>query len=237
MKYLLTIGLTLIFVACGKKSNTENSVKNKDSVTQTSQENNESIVSQKQDSVMIQQDSIANQKENIKMIHKSDFEKFLKDPKTPKMAIELYHNTFKLKEGDPIELLENLESKDTLKRWFYFRVITNSYKISDGAYAEGLCNIAKEYIENNTCEFASYFDNKECFNDKDLDIWASMAMSEFAIIGEIERNKYDKTIVDKYNKKLKENCKSATKNQQETINKFCKQLKNNWIEFLKHTDE
>jgi len=100
MKHLLTIGLTLIFVACGQKSNNEKTVEKKDSITQTTQK----------------LDSILTQKEDIKTIHKSDFEKLLKDPKTPKMAIELYYNTYELKGDEPLDLLENLESKDKLKR-------------------------------------------------------------------------------------------------------------------------
>jgi hypothetical protein len=215
MKHLLTIGLTLIFVACGQKNNNEKSVEKKDSVT---------LTTQKQDSVMTQ-------KEDIKTIHKSDFEKFLNNPKTPKMATELYHNTYKLKGDEPLELLENLESKDVQKRWFYFRVITNSYKISDSSYSEGLGNVGKEYIENKTCEFATYFDNKECFTDKDLETWADIALLEFEIIGETD-NGYDKKIVVDYNKKIKENCKNSTTNQKATIEKFCKLLDTKYNEYI-----
>lgn len=217
MKHLLTIGLTLIFVACGQKSNTKNSVvEKKESVTQTS----------------MKKDSALTEKEDIKTIHKSDFEKFLKDPKTPKMATELYHNTYKLKDDEPLELLENLDSKDVLKRWFYFRVITNSYKISDSSYSEGLGNVGKEYIENKTCEFTSYFDNKECFTDRDLETWADIALLEFEITGETD-NGYDKKIVVDYNKKIKENCKNATANQKATIEKFCKLLDMKYNEYIK----
>jgi len=216
MKYLLTIGLTFIFVACGQKSNTEKYVEKKDSVTLTTQK----------------QDSVATQKVDIKTIHTSDFDKLLKDPKTPKMATELYHNTYKLKDDEPLDLLENLYSKDVLKRWFYFRVITNSYKISDGSYSEGLGSAGKDYIENKTCEFATYFDNKECFTDKDLETWADIALLEFEIEGESDSG-YDKKIVVNYNKKIKEKCINATVNQKETIDKFCKLLDAKYNEYIK----
>jgi hypothetical protein len=216
MKHLITIGLTLIFVACGQKSNTGMYVEKKESVT---------LTTQKQDSVIIQ-------KVDIKKIHKSDFEMFLNDPKTPKIATELYHNTYKLKDDEPLELLKNLYSKDVLKRWFYFRIITNSYKISDSSYSEGLGSAGKDYIENRTCEFASYFDNKECFTDRDLETWANIALLEFEIDGESD-NGYDKTIVVNYKKKIKENCINATAKQKETIDKFCKLLETKYNEYVK----
>ena len=216
MKNILTFGLTLILVACGHKSNTINCVEKKDSVTE----------------ITHKQDSIVNDQQNLKTIHKSDFDKFLKDPKTPKMAIELYYNTYKLKGDEPLDLLENLESKDKLKRWFYFRVITNSYKISDSSYAEGLGNIGEEYIKNKTQEFASYFDNKECFTDKDLETWADISMLEFSISGQINDSVYDKVIVSNFNKKLKDNCENCKNSQKETIDKFSRLLENKYNEFI-----
>lgn len=220
MKYLLTIGLTLILVACGQKSNTEKYVEKKNSVTQTTQN----------------QDTVMTQKVDIKTIHKSDFEKFLNDPKTPKMAIELYHNTYKLKDDEPLELLENLYCKDVLKRWFYFRVITNSYKISDSSYSEGLGSAGKDYIENKTCEFASYFDNKECFTNRDLEIWAEIAVLEFQIDTDLQYNENDKVVIDNFNKKLMKNCQNCTQQQKETIKLFGKILNEKWFDYLDSTN-
>lgn len=217
MKYLLTIGLTFIFVACGQKSNTEKYVEKKDSVTLTTQK----------------QDSVATQKVDIKTIHTSDFDKLLKDPKTPKMAIELYYNKYQMKnDNEPLDLFEYLKRSNIVERMFYFRAITNTYIISDGAYSEGLGYYGKEYIKNNTCEFANYFDNKECFTDKDLETWVNIVVGEFEINGEIETGKYDSTIVVEFNKKLKQNCKDATSNQRMTIEKFCKELDKKYNEYI-----
>ena len=218
MKHLLTIGLIFIIVACGQKSNTERSVEKKDSKTQTTQ----------------RKDTVVTQKDAITTIHKSDFEKLLKDPKTPKMAIELYKNKYQMKnDNEPLELFDYLERGNIAERMFYFKAITNSYIISDGAYAEGLGCYGKEYVEKKTCLFASYFDNKECFSDEDLDRWVNIVVGEFEIDGEIETGKYDKTIVVEFNKKLKENCKNATTNQKVTIEKFCKLLDKKYNEYIK----
>ncbi len=162
-----------------------------------------------------------------------NFDKFLNNEKTPKLAIELYNNKAKLSE-EPLSYFGNLKSTDFQKRAFYFRVITNSYKGADGSYSEGLANFGKEFIENNTENFVSYFDKKQCFNDYDLYIWADIVISEFLIIREVE---YDKLIINDYTKKLKTNCKSCSKTQQNTIDKFEKIIKRKWSDYLNKTEK
>ncbi len=164
---------------------------------------------------------------------KCDFDKFLKDPNTPKIAKELYYNSYKLKDDEPLDLLEKLESSDFNIRQFYFRVITNSYKISDGAYSEGLGNIGKEYIENKTYEFVQYFDNENCFTDKDLETWADIVILELSIIREPE---YDELIIKDYLNKIDLNCRSCSLNQKESLNKFSRILEAKWKDFLKNID-
>lgn len=160
------------------------------------------------------------------------FENILSDPKTPKLAIELFNNTAKYSE-EPLEYFDNLMSKDKEKREFYFKTITNSYQIADGAYSEGLGNFGKEFIENNPKEFATFFDNKNCFTDNDLKIWAKIALLEFQIIDDnIEAGKGE-SIVSKYSKKLLIESKNYTDNQKETIRKFTEYLKKEWNEFMK----
>lgn len=161
-----------------------------------------------------------------------DFEKHLNSKTTPKLAIELYYNKAKYSE-EPLSYFEYLKSSDKNKREFYFRVITNSYKLSDGAYSEGLGELGKEFIENNTKNFSSFFDNTECFTEKDLETWADIAILEFSIIGEDD---YKKPIVDDFTKKLKINCRNCTKTQIRTIDKFEQILKKKWSEYLAHID-
>lgn len=203
---LVATALTFLTTACGRGEKTTD--KTSDKIT----------------SGKTVADSASSDETNPLSIRKSDFEKVLKDPKKPAMAVELYNNTYRLKDDEPMVLLENLHSNDVLKRWFYFRVITNSYKIADGAYSEGLGFEGKKYIENNTTEFAAYFDNHECFADSDLETWANIALLEFKISGEKSNGKYDSEIVSDYCKKLKANCANAPSNQQETIDKFCRLL-------------
>ena len=183
-------------------------------------------------------DKNVNQKNNDSQgINKENcnFDRFLKDEKVPKFAKELYQNNYKLNSDEPLSILEKLESTDKQERMFYFRVITNSYKISDGAYSEGLGNVGKEYIENKTKEFAEYFDSKDCFSDEDLKTWAKITVLEFEIIDENIESGEKESLVSIYSKDLISKSKKFPKNQKETILKFTNFLKLEWKEFLRYT--
>ena len=170
-----------------------------------------------------------------KEFHQCDFDKFLNDPKTPKLAKDIYlDKEWNLRnDTEALALLDSLTAKDKTSRPFYFKVVTKSEKKSDGYYSEGLGYAGYNYVLNNIKEFASYFDNKQCHTDNDLATWADIVIMEFGISGE---GSYDKPIVDNYIKKLKSNCKDCSTAQKETINKFGLTLKDKWNEFLKHID-
>ncbi len=170
-----------------------------------------------------------------KEFHQCDFDKFLNDPKTPKLAKDIYlDKEWNLRnDTEALALLDSLTAKDKTSRPFYFKVVTKSEKKSDGYYSEGLGYAGYNYVLNNTQEFASYFDNKQCHTDNDFATWADIVIMEFSISGE---GSYDKPIVDDYIKKLKSNCKDCSTAQKETINKFGLTLKEKWNEFLKHID-
>lgn len=170
-----------------------------------------------------------------KEFYQCDFDKFLIDPKTPKLAKDIYlDKEWDLRnDTEALSLLDSLTAKDKTSRPFYFKVVTKSEKKSDGYYSEGLGYAGYNYVLNNTPEFVSYFDNKHCYTDNDLATWADIVIMEFSISGE---GSYDQPIVDDYIKKLKSNCKDCSTVQKETINKFGLILKEKWNEFLKHID-
>ena len=155
-----------------------------------------------------------------------NFAKLLNDPKTPKLAKDIINNTAKYSEV-PLDYFDQLNSKDTLTKLFYFKVLSNSYKIADGAFAEGLGGKGYEYVEKHTKDFASFFDNKQCFTEQDLSTWVDIVMLEFSLLGD---NGSDKSMVDKYLLKLNTNCKNCTRNQNETLNKFAVKLRKSWSE-------
>ena len=162
-----------------------------------------------------------------------NFNKIITDPKTPKLALKLFNNDAKYSE-EPLSYFDKLKNSDKETREFYFRVLTNSYKNADGAYAEGIGNLGKEFIENNPKEFATFFDNKTCFNDTDLQIWAKIALLEFEIIDENIETGKGEPLVNVFCKTLIKNSEKYTESQKVTIEKFCNLLKNEWGDFLKH---
>jgi len=170
---------------------------------------------------------------DYKEYHNCNFDSFIADKKTPKLAKDIYlDNDWDLSnDNEALALLDSLTAKNKTSRPFYFKVVTKTYKKSDGYFSEGLGLAGKEYVENNTKEFIANFDNKNCFTDNDLKTWANIVIGEFSISGEGE---YEKPIIDDYIKKLKSNCNNCSPTQKENINKFGLTLKNEWKEFLKH---
>ena len=171
-----------------------------------------------------------------KQFYNCNFDNFIADKKTPKLAKDIYlDNNWNLsKDHEALALLDSLNAKDKTSRPFYFKVVTKTHKKSDGYFSEGLGLAGKEYLENNTLEFISNFDNKECFTDEDLITWANIVILEFSISGEGE---YNKPIIDDYIKKLKSNCKNCSLTQKENINKFGLTLQTKWKDFLKNTEK
>ncbi len=161
------------------------------------------------------------------------FDEILSDSKTPKLAKEIFNNTAE-NSDEPLAYFKYISSKDKQKKYFYFRVLTNSYKIADGSYSEGLGNFGKEFIENNPKEFSAFFDKKECFNDNDLKIWAKIVILEFQIIDENVETGKGETLVESYSKKLIKDCEEFPESQKKTIKKFTNYLKNEWGDFLKN---
>ena len=165
-----------------------------------------------------------------------NFDNLIADKKTPKLAKDIYlDNDWNLSnDNQALALLDSLTAKNKTSRPFYFKVVAKTFKKSDGYFSEGLGLAGKEYVENNTKEFISYFDNKDCFTDNDLATWAKIVIIEFSISGEGE---YDKPIIHDFIKKLKSNCNDCSSSQKENISKFGLTLKNEWKEFLKNIDK
>lgn len=157
-----------------------------------------------------------------------NLEKFLKDPKTPKLAKELFEN--KAKNDDiALEYFEKLKSTDKTEREFYFKVITNLYKVADGSTGEGLGYSGFKYIEENTLDFLNYFENKECFSENDLKIWAEIIMLEFSLEYDNENNI---DVVNNFISKINQNCKNCNSSQKETLKKFNNYLTKEWKNYL-----
>lgn len=163
-----------------------------------------------------------------------NFETYLNDPKTPELAKKIFRKQhWDLNDFDVLNFLDSLDT-DKPSRFFYFKVVTNSYGKADGYYSEGLGSFGKEFIEASTKKFTSYFDNKKCFTDHDLQDWAGIAMLEIGLQAD---NDYTDTLLTSYIKKLERNCSDCSQTQKVTLQKFIEDLKKQWTEFVKHAIE
>lgn len=174
--------------------------------------------------------------QHYKELHDCNFDNFIADKRTPKLAKDIYlDNVWNLSNAtEALALLDSLTAKNKTSRPFYFKVVTKTYKKSDGYFSEGLGLAGKEYIENNTQEFAAYFDRKECFTDKDLETWADIVFLQIQLEQDnVETTKKEHTIYG-YCRKLKKQSANYPETQRETIFKFVQILNTKWGDFLKH---
>jgi hypothetical protein len=176
--------------------------------------------------------SVLTSQQTINVIAKDscDFFHLLNDPNIPENAKKLVFDHAPYSE-ESLDYFDSLEFLDKNRNAFYFKAVTNSYKIADGAYAEGLGFLGKEYVEKHTIDFLSYFDNTSCFTESDLKTWVNIVMLEFSLIAE---NEYNNTLLEDYIKTLNEHSTKGSIQQKNTLNKFNSLLKDHWKEILKH---
>ncbi|HTN17338.1 MAG TPA: hypothetical protein VL092_06650 [Chitinophagaceae bacterium] len=157
-----------------------------------------------------------------------DFDCFVKDPHTPRLAKAIYlDEAWSLNQDDEaLALLDSLMAKEKAARPFYFKVVTKSYQKADGYYSEGLGLAAYEFLRWHTKEFVAYFDDTACHTAQDLADWADMVVLELSISREGE---YDQPVVEEFLKEA--NCRNCTPNQKETWNRFGLLLQEKWNAF------
>lgn len=163
------------------------------------------------------------------------FQRFIQDASTPVVAKQLLTKSAKYSE-EPLSYFDSLQSTDPEKRAFYFRVITNSYAWADGAYAEGLGNLGKEFIENHPQLFASFFDSNNCFTEKDLNTWAKIVLLEFEILDENIEKGNAQPLISLFAEQLIRNSANYSDNQKKTITQFAGYLNDEWNKFLLHIE-
>lgn len=171
-----------------------------------------------------------------KEFNNCNFDNFIANKRTPKLAKDIYlDNEWNLSnDSEALALLDSLTAKNKNSRPFYFKVVTKTYKKSDGYFSEGLGRVGKEYVENNTREFASYFDNSDCFTDKDLETWADIVLLEISLEQDNVETTKEEHVIYGYCRKLKTQSDNFSTSQKETIFKFTKILESKWGELLKH---
>lgn len=169
------------------------------------------------------------------------FEKYLNDPHTPDLAKKIFLNeNWDLNDDNVLSFFDSVMNKNNESRLFYFKVVANSYQKADGYYSEGLGAFGKEFVENNTREFLSFFDNDKCLGEKELNDWANIVMLEISLLASdlpdsLLRTRGNPT--DGYIDGLNKNCIPCTGKEKAILVKFTKSLKQKWQDYVKLAGE
>lgn len=184
----------------------------------------------------IQSDNYDLEKAKSNVQPNCNFENFISDKRTPKLAKDIYlDKDWNLSNDmEALALLDSLNANDISARPFYFKVTTKTYKKSDGYFSEALGATRYNYVLKNTQEFASHFDNKECFTENDLETWADIVLLEIHIEQENVETTKEEHLVHKYCRSLKKQSENYTASQEQTISNFIGILERKWGEFLKN---
>jgi hypothetical protein len=154
--------------------------------------------------------------------YRIDVQSFLRDKKITQLAKDLY-----LEKVRPTDSNENLSLIDSINsngkaRGFYFIVITKTMKYADGAYSEPLGIAAKQYVENNSLEFLTYFfENDDLLTTQDFYNWASLVYGEIQIDSEGK----EKNAVNELKTNMINNCKGLPIKYIKRIDEFIGRMK------------
>jgi len=135
----------------------------------------------------------------------------------PQVCKDLFKNTRQPSdEVDVLALLDSVFTSNDETRPFYFLTITQTMTKADGAYAEPLGMMGKQFVETRTKEFVGYFHNESLLTDKDFDEWAKTVAGEI----EISSSGREKEELHGLKEKMKLNCEKCDERQIKTINDF-----------------
>jgi hypothetical protein len=105
---------------------------------------------------------------------------YLRHPQIPQVAKDLYLGRAEPADDDQtLALMDSVFTKNTVTQPFYFLVLTRTMPVADGAYAEPLGLMVKEFIEQQPARFAGYFLTEKLLTSKDFDNWAEFVAMEF----------------------------------------------------------
>jgi hypothetical protein len=148
---------------------------------------------------------------------------YINHKEIPQVCKDLFRNTRQPSdEVDVLALLDSVFTSNDKTRPFYFLTITRTMAKADGAYAEPLGMMAKQFVETRTKEFIKYFRNESLLTDQDFDEWAKTVAGEI----EISSSGQEKEELKVLKEKMKLNCEKCDEGQIKTINDFVDRVGN-----------
>ena len=115
-----------------------------------------------------------------------------------------------------LALLDSILTSNDETRPFYFLTVTRTMEKADGAFAEPLGMVARQFVETRTKEFVNYFRNGSLLTEQDFGEWAETVAGEIKISAEGN----EKTELANLNSKLRLNCNGCFESQTRIIDEF-----------------
>jgi len=147
---------------------------------------------------------------------------YLTHKQIPQVCKDLYNG--KRQPSDEVDILSLLDSIFTSNietKPFYFLTITKTMEKADGAYAEPLGMMGKQFVEKRTTEFVDYFINNSLLTDKDFEEWAKTVAGEI----QISADGHEKEELERLKEKMKLNCDNCNGRQNKVVINFLEKVK------------
>jgi len=147
---------------------------------------------------------------------------YLEHKQIPQVCKDLYNGKRNPSDDAGIlNLLDSIFTSNVDTKPFYFLTITRTMPKADGAYAEPLGMMGKQFVEKKTTDFADYFINNPVLTDKDFEEWAKTVAGEI----EISAAEQEKEEWARLKSKMKSNCVNCGQRQVKIIDNFLTRVK------------
>jgi hypothetical protein len=166
------------------------------------------------------QESDNDDKEPVFSGHPISF--YLAHKQIPQVCKDLYNGKrLPSDEVDILSLLDSVFTSNVETKPFYFLTITRTMEKADGAYAEPLGMMGKQFVEKKTKEFVDYFLNNLLLTDKDFEEWAKTVAGEI----EISADGHEKEELERLRNTMTSNCDNCSNRQSKLISNFLDRVK------------
>jgi len=164
-----------------------------------------------------------NKTDNLKKLSDHSISFYLNHRQIPNVCKDLYTNKRSPSDdNDVLALLDSIFTNNNETRPFYFLTLTKTMEKADGAYAESIGIMAKNFVEKRSEEFIKYFANEPMLTKKDFEEWAISIAGEIQISFENSENEE----IQKLKNTMINNCSSCNNQNKLLIDDFVNLIKN-----------
>jgi len=171
-------------------------------------------------------DNLSNQKSNSdnsdSTLRGHPFKFYIDHKQIPQVCKDLFINVRQpTDEADVLSLLDSIFTTNNETRPFYFFTITRTMSMADGAYAEPLGMMAKQFVETRTNDFVEYFKDERILTNTDFEEWAKTVAGEIQIAFDGQETDEAERLMSK----MKSNCIKCDIGQIKLIDDFVERVR------------